>query len=135
MAVGINRGNLGYRPISIRTTPCSNYLMCAGRGACISEKRFLLEARSARTARAYPAQPCEVVLHPGKVAHMIEFGVYIGETFAFLQRSDGFDHFCADRLHRYLKLLRRRPYSDLHWMQSPARCRCSRYLVGAPVSH
>ena len=31
----------------------------------------------------------EVVLHPGKVAHMIEFEVYIDEIFAFSQRSDG----------------------------------------------
>ena len=31
----------------------------------------------------------EVVLHPGKVAHMIEFEVYIDEVFAFSQRSDG----------------------------------------------
>jgi len=30
-----------------------------------------------------------VVLHPGKVAHMIEFEVYIDEVFAFSQRSDG----------------------------------------------
>ena len=29
----------------------------------------------------------EVVLHPGKVAHMIEFEVYIDEVFAFSQRS------------------------------------------------
>lgn len=31
----------------------------------------------------------EVVLHPGKVAHMIEFEVYIDNNFAFSQRSDG----------------------------------------------
>lgn len=31
----------------------------------------------------------EVVLHPCKVAHMIEFEVYIDEIFAFSQRSDG----------------------------------------------
>ncbi len=31
----------------------------------------------------------EVVLHPGQVAHMIEFEVYIDDTFAFSQRSDG----------------------------------------------
>lgn len=31
----------------------------------------------------------EVVLHPRKVAHMIEFEVYIDEIFAFSQRSDG----------------------------------------------
>ncbi|XNM76412.1 hypothetical protein ACLK19_17475 [Escherichia coli] len=30
----------------------------------------------------------EVVLHPGKVAHMIEFEVYIDEIFAFSQQSD-----------------------------------------------
>ena len=30
-----------------------------------------------------------MVLHPGKVAHMIEFEVYIDEVFAFSQRSDG----------------------------------------------
>ena len=31
----------------------------------------------------------EAVLHPGKIAHMIEFEVYIDDKFAFSQRSDG----------------------------------------------
>ncbi|MCS5960890.1 hypothetical protein LNP74_20440 [Klebsiella pneumoniae subsp. pneumoniae] len=32
------------------------------------------------------------MLAPGKVAHMIEFEVYIDEVFAFSQRSDGLDY-------------------------------------------
>lgn len=55
------------------------------------EKRFLLDARvlspNGKLRRSTALN--EVVLHPGKVAHMIDFEVYIDERFAFSQRSDG----------------------------------------------
>ena len=31
----------------------------------------------------------EAVIHPAKIAHMIDFHVYINDKFAFSQRSDG----------------------------------------------
>lgn len=31
----------------------------------------------------------EAVLHPGKIAHMIEFEVYIDDKFMYSQRADG----------------------------------------------
>ncbi|MDU4275207.1 MAG: NAD(+) kinase [Enterobacter asburiae] len=57
----------------------------------ISEKRFLLEAQVCQQdcQKRISTAINEVVLHPGKVAHMIEFEVYIDEIFAFSQRSDG----------------------------------------------
>ena len=57
----------------------------------ISEKRFLLEAQVCQQdcQKRISTAINEVVLHPGKVAHMIEFEVYIDEVFAFSQRSDG----------------------------------------------
>lgn len=60
-------------------------------GHYISEKRFLLEAQVCQQdcQKRISTAINEVVLHPGKVAHMIEFEVYIDEIFAFSQRSDG----------------------------------------------
>ena len=49
----------------------------------------------------------EVVLHPGKVAHMIEFEVYIDEVFAFSQRSGRPDYLHPDRLHGLFAVGRR----------------------------
>ena len=60
-------------------------------GHYISEKRVLLEAQVCQQdcQKRISTAINEVVLHPGKVAHMIEFEVYIDEIFAFSQRSDG----------------------------------------------
>ena len=60
-------------------------------GHYIAEKRFLLEAQVCQQdcQKRISTAINEVVLHPGKVAHMIEFEVYIDEVFAFSQRSDG----------------------------------------------
>ncbi|XOD69786.1 MAG: NAD(+) kinase [Sodalis sp. (in: enterobacteria)] len=88
--IGINRGNLGFLtdidPGSV-LTQLSDILA----GHFRSEKRFLLEAQVCRNnisiCLGYAIN--EVVLYLGKVAHMIEFEVYIDDAFAFSQRSDG----------------------------------------------
>ncbi len=55
--IGINRGNLGFLTISIRTTPCNNYLMC-WKDAISPKNVFCWKRRSAnRTARSVSAQP------------------------------------------------------------------------------
>ncbi|GLR10413.1 NAD(+) kinase [Mixta theicola] len=88
--IGINRGNLGFLT-DLDPDNAQQQLDDVLRGDYISEKRFLLEARVCRGENAPRIGTAinEVVLHPGKVAHMIEFEVYIDESFAFSQRSDG----------------------------------------------
>src|SRR5476651_893317 len=88
--IGINRGNLGFLT-DLDPDNALQQLDDVLKGEYLSEQRFLLEAmvrcegRQCRVSTAIN----EVVLHPGKVAHMIEFEVYIDEKFAFSQRSDG----------------------------------------------
>ncbi|AFJ46063.1 NAD(+) kinase [Shimwellia blattae] len=88
--IGINRGNLGFLT-DLDPDNAQQQLADVLEGHYIIERRFLLEAQ----IRHHDRHTClstainEVVLHPGKVAHMIEFEVYIDEVFAFSQRSDG----------------------------------------------
>ncbi len=88
--IGVNRGNLGFLtdldPEEFRVT-LKNVLQ----GAYIEEERFLLEAEIHRHGqiKSHNTALNEAVLHPGKIAHMIEFEVYIDDSFAFSQRSDG----------------------------------------------
>jgi NAD+ kinase len=88
--IGINRGNLGFLT-DLDPDSALQQLDDVLNGEFICEQRFLLEAcvtgqhQAQRTSCAIN----EVVLHPGKVAHMIEFEVYIDDRFAFSQRSDG----------------------------------------------
>ncbi|HAS62227.1 MAG TPA: NAD(+) kinase, partial [Vibrio sp.] len=88
--IGVNRGNLGFltdlNPEDFQTT-----LKAVLDGEFIEEERFLLEAEIHRhkQVKSHNAALNEAVLHPGQVAHMIEFEVYIDDSFAFSQRSDG----------------------------------------------
>lgn len=88
--IGVNRGNLGFltdlNPEEF-TSPLSKVLQ----GHYVEEERFLLEAEVYRHGqlKSHNSALNEVVLHPGKIAHMIEFEVYIDDVFAFSQRSDG----------------------------------------------
>lgn len=89
--IGINRGNFGFLT-DLNPDSAIDQLADVLAGYYRSEKRFLLEAQ------VYKGDVCgqlssainEVVLHSNKVAHMIEFEVYIDDTLAFSQRSDGF---------------------------------------------
>ncbi|SCC62945.1 NAD(+) kinase [Kosakonia oryziphila] len=92
--IGINRGNLGFLT-DLDPDNAQQQLADVLEGHYIAEKRFLLEVQVCQQSSLPECQKRistainEVVLHPGKVAHMIEFEVYIDETFAFSQRSDG----------------------------------------------
>ncbi len=88
--IGINRGNLGFLT-DLDPDNARQQLAEVLDGKYSLESRFLLQAQvrgKERDIRQGTAMN-EVVLHPGKVAHMIEFEVYIDEIFAFSQRSDG----------------------------------------------
>lgn len=88
--IGINRGNLGFLT-DLDPDNAYQQLSAVLEGHYITESRFLLEAQVCRhdTPTRLSTAINEVVLHPGKIAHMIEFEVYIDEIFAFSQRSDG----------------------------------------------
>lgn len=88
--IGVNRGNLGFltdlNPDDFKTA-----LSAVLEGEFISEERFLLEAEVHRHGqiKSHNIALNEAVLHPGQVAHMIEFEVYIDQSFAFSLRADG----------------------------------------------
>ncbi len=88
--IGINRGNLGFLT-DLDPDSALQQLSDVLNGEYRCEQRFLLEAQVCREGVCGRLSTAinEVVLHPGKVAHMIEFEVYIDDRFAFSQRSDG----------------------------------------------
>jgi NAD+ kinase len=88
--IGVNRGNLGFLT-DLDPDNFEEPLQAVLNGEFVKEERFLLEAEVHRhgQVKSHNTAFNEVVLHPGQVAHMIEFEVYIDESFAFSQRSDG----------------------------------------------
>ncbi|GAL36122.1 NAD kinase [Vibrio maritimus] len=88
--IGVNRGNLGFLT-DLNPEGFETALESVLKGEYLEEKRFLLEAEIHRHGqiKSHNAALNEAVLHPGQVAHMIEFEVYIDESFAFSLRSDG----------------------------------------------
>ncbi len=88
--LGVNRGNLGFltdlSPDDV-FQPLEKILA----GESRSEQRFIIEAEVYRHGKLKSSNSAvnEAVLHAGKVANMIEFEVYIDESFMFSQRSDG----------------------------------------------
>ncbi|MAD14602.1 MAG: NAD(+) kinase [Alteromonadaceae bacterium] len=88
--VGINRGNLGFLT-DINPDDFERQLDSIFAGECQTEQRFLLELEVYRDAELQSTNSAvnEVVMHHGKVAHMMEFEVYLDENFVFSQRSDG----------------------------------------------
>ncbi|CAM3079100.1 MULTISPECIES: NAD(+) kinase [Vibrio] len=88
--IGVNRGNLGFLT-DLNPEDFQTHLQAVLQGEYMEEERFLLEAEVHRHGqiKSHNAALNEAVLHPGKIAHMIEFEVYIDDKFAFSQRSDG----------------------------------------------
>ncbi|MGL5654630.1 MAG: NAD(+) kinase, partial [Vibrio sp.] len=88
--IGVNRGNLGFLT-DLNPEDFQRRLQQVLDGHYWQETRFLLEAEIHRHGqiKSHNAALNEAVLHPGKIAHMIEFEVYIDDNFAFSQRSDG----------------------------------------------
>ncbi|MGC6745295.1 NAD(+)/NADH kinase [Escherichia coli] len=81
--IGINRGNLGFLT-DLDPDNAQQQLADAGR-PLHQRETFLLEAQVCQQdcQKRISTAINEVVLHPSKVAHMIEFEVYIDEIFAF----------------------------------------------------
>lgn len=88
--VGVNRGNLGFLT-DINPDDINTDLDAIFNGEGIIEQRFLLEVDVFRheSLKSTNVAVNEVVLHHGKVAHMMEFEVDVNGKFMFSQRSDG----------------------------------------------
>lgn len=88
--VGINRGNLGFLT-DINPEDFEQQLDSIFAGDCVTEQRFLLEVEVFRNGKVQSKDSAvnEVVLHHGKVAHMLEFEVFLDDIFVYSQRSDG----------------------------------------------
>jgi NAD+ kinase len=88
--VGVNRGNLGFLT-DISPDDIERQLESIFNGECVREQRFILQVEVFRDGVKQSGNSAinEVVLHHGKVAHMMEFEVYIDDHFVFSQRSDG----------------------------------------------
>lgn len=88
--IGVNRGNLGFLT-DLDPEDFQSTLHQVLQGNYLEEERFLLATEVHRQGiiKSRNTALNEVVLHPGQVAHMIEFEVYIDDNFAFSQRSDG----------------------------------------------
>ena len=88
--IGVNRGNLGFLT-DLSPNDIIPPLEAILRGESRSEQRFIIEAEVYRHGKLKSSNSAvnEAVLHAGKVANMIEFEVYIDNTFMFSQRSDG----------------------------------------------
>lgn len=88
--VGVNRGNLGFLT-DINPEDITTQLNHIFNNKVYREKRFILEAQVFRDDKLQQSHSAinEVVLHHSKVAHMMEFELYVGSDFVFSQRSDG----------------------------------------------
>ncbi|RDV24598.1 NAD(+) kinase [Alteromonas aestuariivivens] len=88
--VGVNRGNLGFLT-DINPDDIEEQMDLLFAGESVVEQRFLLEVEVYRHEKLKSNNSAvnEVVLHHGKVAHMMEFEIYIDDHFVFSQRSDG----------------------------------------------
>lgn len=89
--IGINRGNLGFLTDIDPKDTYTQLEACLDKGEFFVEERFLLETAIEREKKIISISNAvnEVVVHPAKIAHMIDFHVYINDKLAFSQRSDG----------------------------------------------
>lgn len=88
--IGVNRGNLGFLT-DLSPDSFEDPLAKVLDGEFETEHRFLLKTEVYRHGELKSCNTAvnEAVLHPGKVAHMIEFEVYIDDLFMYSQRADG----------------------------------------------
>ncbi|MBA3988333.1 MAG: NAD(+) kinase [Idiomarina sp.] len=88
--IGVNRGNLGFLT-DLDPDDALDPLLAVLRGEYKTEFRYLLAATVSSGSKVTGRNNAinEMVLHSDKVAHMIEFEVYVDDEFMFSQRSDG----------------------------------------------
>ncbi len=89
--IGINRGNLGFLTDIDPKNAYAQLAKVLEKGEYFEEERFLLDIFIERNGQTEYVGCAinEVVIHPEKIAHMMDFHVYINDKFSFSQRSDG----------------------------------------------
>ena len=88
--IGVNRGNLGFLT-DLDPEDFEQPLLQVLQGKYQTEYRFLLAAQvhSHGHLKSSNTAVNEAVLHPDKIAHIIEFEVYVNDDFMLNQRADG----------------------------------------------
>jgi NAD+ kinase len=88
--LGVNRGRLGFLT-DITPEDIENKVDEVLSGKFTSEKRFLLDMEVKRAGQLIDTADAlnDVVLHPGKFIHMLQFEIYVDGVFVTSQRSDG----------------------------------------------
>lgn len=88
--IGVNRGNLGFLT-DLDPDNFEQPLAEVLKGNYQVEYRFLLETQvySHGHMKSRNSAVNEAVLHPDKIAHMIDFEIYVNDNFMLNQRADG----------------------------------------------
>mgnify|MGYP006187130649 CR=1 FL=1 len=85
--LGVNLGKVGFLT-DIAPKEITTRLLEVIKGDFIRDKRFFLEALVLDQEEAFTALN-EVVIHSGAIAQLIEFDLYIDESFVYRQKADG----------------------------------------------
>jgi NAD+ kinase len=85
--LGINLGNVGFLT-DIAPKEITSRLLDVIKGNFIKDKRFFLEASIQDRDGNFIALN-EVVIHSGAIAQLIEFDLYIDDSFVYRQKADG----------------------------------------------
>jgi NAD+ kinase len=88
--LGINRGGLGFLA-DVSPEQIDTKIGEVLDGKFTIEQHFLLDARVTRSSYAVGGSAAlnDVVVHPGTMARMMEFRLYVDDEFVYEQRSDG----------------------------------------------
>ena len=85
--LGINLGNVGFLT-DIAPNEMTSKLLEVIKGNFIEDRRFFLEATIEGKKEKYIALN-EVVIHSGAIAQLIDFDLFIDDSFVYTQRADG----------------------------------------------
>ena len=85
--LGINLGNLGFLT-DIRPEILTSSLLSVVKGNYIEDKRFFLEAEIKNKSKKLLALN-EIVIHSGSIAQLIEYELFIDNSFVYSQKADG----------------------------------------------
>ena len=85
--LGINLGKLGFLS-DIAPNDVTTSLVEVINGKYLTDSRFFLEASIKKDRESFMALN-EIVIHSGSIAQLIEFEVYINDSFVYRQKADG----------------------------------------------